>query len=193
MQSFFYSGFSKRDYFTIDYSNIPISLTGIDSSTDGWTNTQNISTMDIAQDICPFERDIQNTKKTIQGNGGVELFYLVGSEPDDDTKYSKIWDKKVDESDSESGIISYILKKNPYKVNGKLSDDYNSITYYVTITHLRWYLPACEQNNFPEGEPLGEYWSSTSTGDNSSYLLNGTAALRTEVHNVRAIRNRDSN
>jgi hypothetical protein len=175
-----------RYYFTIDYSKIPINLTGIDSRTDGLTNTQNISTMDIAQDLCPFELALKNTWKTESGHEDETMFREAKP---DESPYSY----RVDETAGESGIISYILKKNPYHVDGDPNQLTGSITYKLTISHLRWYLPACEQNKFPEGESLGDYWSSTSTGDNSSYLLNGTAALRTEVHNVRAIRNRDSN
>ncbi len=176
-----------RRYFMIDYSKIPLVLEGIDSRTDGYTNTENMSKLDILSDVCPFEVAIKNTYKIEYGKEDEHMYRVP--ELTNSTEEAKLCDKIVNET--EPGILSYILKKNPYNIvtTGMETNEGNSSTQSLELIALKWYLPAVEQNDYPDGENLDNYWSSTSTSDDS-YLLGGTAASRDTTHPVRAIRNR---
>jgi hypothetical protein len=173
-----------RYYFTINYSSIPLVLEGIDSRTDGYTNTENMSKLDILSDVCPFEEAVSNTYKIESGKEDEMMFRVPN--PSYNEEESVPYDKIVNET--EPGILSYILKKNPYNIVTTSVQD-GSSTQSLELIALKWYLPAVEQNDYPDGENLDNYWSSTSTTDDS-YLLGGTAASRDTTHPVRAIRNR---
>jgi hypothetical protein len=178
-----------RYYFTIDYSKIPLDLTGIESSTDGWTNTKNMNSLGVVEDICPFEAAVQNTYKVENGHE-TENLYRVPNESDEEATPRGLIE---DESLEKSGILSYVLKKNAYTLESKTTttNGITSTTRSVKLIKLKWYLPAKDQDKYPDGEDLSAYWSSTSGSDNQSYLLGGTLESREEKHNIRAIRNKE--
>jgi hypothetical protein len=143
-----------------------------------------MSKLDILSDVCPFEEAVSNTYKIESGKEDEMMFRVPN--PSYNEEESVPYDKIVNET--EPGILSYILKKNPYNIVTTSVQD-GSSTQSLELIALKWYLPAVEQNDYPDGENLDNYWSSTSTTD-ESYLLGGTAASRDTTHPVRAIRNR---
>jgi hypothetical protein len=176
-----------RTYIVIYYSKLPSDASNLGSREDGLANTQAMSQTEVYNDLCPFEIAIQNTMKIESGKETENMFREAGSDND------SYWERqlyadyvKEDETDV-SGILDFILKKNAYILEESTSS--TSVTRSVKLRELKWYLPAVDQNTFPSGASLGEYWSSTSAGSNQAYLLNGTSVSSSSSHSVRAVRN----
>jgi hypothetical protein len=148
-----------------------------------------MNSLGVVEDICPFEAAVQNTYKVENGHE-TENLYRTPNESDEEATPRGLVE---DESLEKSGILSYVLKKNAYTLESKTTttNGITSTTRSVKLIKLKWYLPAKDQDKYPDGEDLSAYWSSTSGSDNQSYLLGGTLESREEKHNIRAIRNKE--
>jgi hypothetical protein len=176
-----------RTYIVIYYSKLPSDSSNLGSRDDGLANTQAMSQTEVYNDLCPFEIAIQNTMKIESGKETENMFREAGSDNNSFLERQLYADYgKEDEADV-SGILDFILKKNAYILEESSSS--TSVTRSVKLRELKWYLPAVDQNTFPSGASLGEYWSSTSAGSNQAYLLNGTSVSSSSSHSVRAVRN----
>jgi hypothetical protein len=96
-----------------------------------------------------------------------------------------------------SAAVGVCLKKNKYnlKENSNTIDNVTMSGYSPTLVELVWYMPAVDEfNSAPSGVKdaitPSECWSSTISTDYASvaYLGDGSTALRTSSHKIRAKR-----
>lgn len=191
---------SYRSYIWLDYTVLN-SVTGADSSIDGYTNTTALYDQAGNTATSEFETILDATKKSESGHEHEDLFRIAN---ESDIKEGA---PAAEGTDNDlSAALQYVLKKNRYclqKHSIDSGDDDGSGTTYVPYFQkkdLKWYLPAYGQFTGVDFTPedatdsASDYWSSTiGTTTSTAYIGSGEEKDRDLEFKIIAARVKDNN
>ena len=196
----------NRMYVYLDYTLLN-NLEGVNSTTDGLTNTLNLFDFAGTAATSQVEIILDNVYKWEDGHQDEKAFRLsdgvTNNEPNDDTLRPGV-------DGDLSGILNYVLRKNKYNLYNMNDGTFTSAVPVINRADIKWYLPADGQfSTFTPNpnitDPAGDtdsaddYWSSRAGSNNTdpnlatSYNGSGHEILRSKTLGVIAVRTRDSN
>lgn len=196
-QRFRYSIINYRYCITLDYSALNTDVAT--DRNDGLKNTKTLYKNAGGATTAAFETILENIKKTEEGHETENAFRQM-SESDLYSGSTSVYGPQG-ENVTGSDAIAQILKKNRYHIQRTTTTEGNNqYTQYSPVlleSDIVWFLPAVDQfsiepdyETYPYCEKIdGSSWTSTGIeGTATSYLGDGSAETRTEVHTVRASR-----
>jgi hypothetical protein len=184
----------RRYYIAIDYSKLGTSLDCSDRN-DGLSNTKTLKAEAGTTTSTSFEDILLSIMKT-ENNTSENFNPHAFRYPNDGDGNYRPADPSGDNITT-SAAVGVCLKKNKYnlKENSNTIDNVTMSGYSPTLVELVWYMPAVDEfNSAPSGVKdaitPSECWSSTISTEDASvaYLGDGTTALRTSSHKIRAKR-----
>ena len=199
-----YSLLDNRMYVYLDYTLLN-NLEGVNSTTDGLTNTLNLFDFAGTAATSQVEIILDNVYKWEDGHQDEKAFRLsdgvTNNEPNDDTLRPGV-------DGDLSGILNYVLRKNKYNLYNMNDGTFTSAVPVINRADIKWYLPADGQfSTFTPNpnitDPAGgtdsadDYWSSRAGSNNTdpnlatSYNGSSQEILRSKTLGVIAVRDWD--
>ena len=196
-----YSLLDNRMYVYLDYTLLN-NLEGVNSTTDGLTNTLNLFDFAGTAATSQVEIILDNVYKWEDGHQDEKAFRLsdgvTNNEPNDDTLRPGV-------DGDLSGILNYVLRKNKYNLYNMNDGTFTSAVPVINRADIKWYIPAYGQFSTFVPDPnikdkdggtdsADDYWSSTAAenatnpADAKSYHGGGSAISRSTELGVIAVR-----